>query len=158
MDPVCSFPLLSHQVFSFETAPSRLTRSVPVPRASSAGTRTVWSVMVQPRPQAHTHNPPTYLTLKVNSRQPLVWSHPNQHPLSYTQPHISCLLSPCLHLPISPRASQAFSLALCPPGPLAATQLVCFSRDPRGQDRSAHSDSGQLQVVASPNPLDPPVT
>ncbi|XP_019817218.1 CD27 antigen isoform X2 [Bos indicus] len=54
----------SGEVFSFETAPSRLTQSVPAPRASSAGTRTVWSVMVQPRPQAHTHNPPTYLMLK----------------------------------------------------------------------------------------------
>ncbi|XP_070646351.1 CD27 antigen isoform X3 [Bos indicus] len=64
------FQLLNHEasrrfeVFSFETAPSRLTQSVPAPRASSAGTRTVWSVMVQPRPQAHTHNPPTYLMLK----------------------------------------------------------------------------------------------
>ncbi|XP_070309229.1 CD27 antigen isoform X5 [Odocoileus virginianus] len=55
----------SGEVVSFETAPSQLTRSVPVPRASSAGTRTVWSVMVQPRPQAHTHNPPTYLMLKM---------------------------------------------------------------------------------------------
>lgn len=83
---------------------------------------------------------------------------PQPAPLSYTQPHISCLLSPCLHLLISPRASQAFSLALCPPGPVAATQLVCFSRDPRGQDRSAHSNSGQLQVAAACDPLNPLVT
>ncbi|XP_025138854.1 CD27 antigen isoform X3 [Bubalus bubalis] len=55
----------SGEVFSFETAPSRLTQSVPAPRASNAGTRTVWSVMVQPRPKAHTLKPPTYLMLKI---------------------------------------------------------------------------------------------
>ena len=74
VDPVCSLPLLCHQVFSFETAPSPPTRSVPAPRAGSAGTRSVQSVLVQPRPQTHTHNPPTHLMLKVSSRQPFVWS------------------------------------------------------------------------------------
>ncbi|XP_025138856.1 CD27 antigen isoform X5 [Bubalus bubalis] len=95
----------SGEVFSFETAPSRLTQSVPAPRASNAGTRTVWSVMVQPRPKAHTLKPPTYLMLKIpeartdrhtqtlaNSRwlpAPTLsthWSHAGESPVAPAEP------------------------------------------------------------------------
>lgn len=102
VDPVCSLPLLCRQVFSFETAPSPPTRSVPAPRAGSAGTRSVQSVLVQPRPQAHTHNPPTHLMLKVSSR--LVIGGKGHTPTSTASP--------------MPSPTYVASSAFVPPGSL----------------------------------------
>nr|KAF6451929.1 CD27 molecule [Molossus molossus] len=71
---LCSSGLLCLQVIAFETVPPLPTLCVPAPRAGSAGTRSALSVillqsprrpLIYCRPQAHTHTPPTYLTLEM---------------------------------------------------------------------------------------------
>lgn len=143
VDPVCSLPLLCRQVFSFETAPSPPTRSVPAPRAGSAGTRSVQSVLVQPRPQAHTHNPPTHLMLKVSSRQPSVWSL-GVRVTPQPAPPLPCPAPHTLPRPPSyPQARLGLQPSLVPSGaPCGCPPCLCFSRDTRGQDRPAYADSG----------------